>query len=440
MLADQPRYTFDRVVRLIITVLLLAAGLFLLRYLSSVLIPFAAAVVLAYLLNPIVNAFEQKTNRRWLAVLLTLAGVSVFGLGVVVAVVPMTINQVSRFQDNFGQLQADFAASLDTELAAYANATGPPSPRSTATDDSGASAPGAPSDDQAEAPAKSRLGWRELMAGWQQYRTAPPEVSRGQRLQALREGVSGTYIGDVVDSAVAFVGSDEFTEWTVGLAKQVAAGGWTVISFFANLVLGMTVLILVLIYLVFLLLDYPSYAKSWRASLPPKYRESLLGVFDEFEAVLRRCLRGQALVALAMGLLFSIGFTIIGLPLAIPLGLFIGALNMVPYLQTIGLVPALLLALMRAIENQSSIMASVLLMLAVFGAAQVIQDSVITPRIMGKVTGLRPITVLLGVFIWGKLLGFLGLLLAIPLTCLAIAYYRRVVLHASREEAEPTPS
>jgi predicted PurR-regulated permease PerM len=58
----------------------------------------------------------------------------------------------------------------------------------------------------------------------------------------------------------------------------------------------------------------------------------------------------------------------------------------------------------------------------------VIQDTQITPRVMGKATGLRPIAILLGVFVWGKLLGFLGLILAIPLTCLGIAYYRRYVL------------
>ena len=61
----------------------------------------------------------------------------------------------------------------------------------------------------------------------------------------------------------------------------------------------------------------------------------------------------------------------------------------------------------------------------------------ITPRIMGKATGLRPVAILLGLFIWGKLLGFLGLLLAIPLTCLGIAYYQRIVL---KNAPEPAPS
>ena len=118
------------------------------------------------------------------------------------------------------------------------------------------------------------------------------------------------------------------------------------------------------------------------------------------------------------------------------LGLFVGLLNMVPYLQTIGLVPGLLLALVRSVEQDSSFAVSILLVLLVFAVAQLIQDTLLTPRIMGRATGLRPVAILLGVFIWGKLLGFLGLLLAIPLTCLGIAYYERYVLQRSDKQPE----
>jgi predicted PurR-regulated permease PerM len=146
---------------------------------------------------------------------------------------------------------------------------------------------------------------------------------------------------------------------------------------------------------------------------------------------MRRYFRGQFIVALCVGILFSIGFSLIGLPMAVPFGLFIGALNMVPYLQIVGLVPAALLALVRSIDTGGSVMFSIVLVLLVFGVVQLLQDAVIVPRVMGKATGLRPVSILLGVFIWGKLLGFIGLILAIPLTCLGIAYYRRHVLAAA---------
>jgi predicted PurR-regulated permease PerM len=92
-------------------------------------------------------------------------------------------------------------------------------------------------------------------------------------------------------------------------------------------------------------------------------------------------------------------------------------------------VPATFLILLRAIEGDSSIFLSFGLYFAVVAVVQALQDTVVTPRVMGHATGLRPIAILLGVFIWGKLLGFLGLILAIPLTCLGIAYYRRYILH-----------
>jgi len=185
---------------------------------------------------------------------------------------------------------------------------------------------------------------------------------------------------------------------------------------------------------VFLLLDYPEYARTWSTFLPPPYRDTIVDFLAQFDIALRRYLRGQSVVALIVGALFAGGFVLIGLPMAIPLGLFVGLLNMVPYLQTVGLVPAILLAGLQAVEGDASFAVSVALTLAVFGVIQIIQDALITPRILGDATGLRPLAILLGVFIWGKLLGFLGLMLAIPLTCLGIAYYRRFVLdHAPQQ-------
>ncbi|MCH7859890.1 MAG: AI-2E family transporter [Candidatus Marinimicrobia bacterium] len=192
---------------------------------------------------------------------------------------------------------------------------------------------------------------------------------------------------------------------------------------------GLTGLIVVLLYLVFLLMDFPHYARIWPTFLPPNYRDSIVEFLVQFDTAMRRYFRGQAVVAMIVGVLFAIGFTIIGLPMAVPFGLFIGLLNMVPYLQTVGIVPGIALAGVRAIEGDSGFLISVLLVLAVFGVVQLFQDSLLTPRIMGKATGLRPVAILLGIFIWGKLLGFLGLILAIPLTCLGIAYYQRFILN-----------
>ncbi|UCC31044.1 MAG: AI-2E family transporter [Phycisphaerales bacterium] len=411
----ETQYTFDRVVRIILGAVTLVVVLALLRYLSDVLLPFAAAVVVAYLLNPLVTYLERKTKRRGAAVAITIIGLGIVGLVLAAIVLPLMIGQGRAFGDALGKLRDDWAMSV--ELSAE------PGDVSTETTDV--------SDTGTALIEKSATGWRELKEGWTQYRREAETLSRSERLANLREQISGTYIGDLLDRIIEYTKSEEFNKLLVDAAKRIAIGGWTVVAFVINLVLGLTGLIIVLLYLVFLLLDFPEYARTWKTFLPPQYRKGIVDFWDQFSMAMRRYFRGQAVVALSVGILLAAGFSFIGLPMAIPFGLFVGLLNMVPYLQMVGLVPAMLLAGMRAVEGDSSFIASVVLTLLVFAVVQVIQDAIITPRVMGKATGLRPVAILLGLFIWGKLLGFLGLLLAIPLTCLGIAYYRRyVLLHA----------
>lgn len=412
MTDTETQYTFDRVVRMVLSAATVVVVLVLLRYLSDVLLPFAAAVVLAYLLNPLVTYLERKTKRRGLAVAMAIGGLGIVGLAVVVIVVPLMIGQARHFGDALEKLRTDLASSADVAVEPAGESSIPA---------------GEPDSDQAVTP-KSATGWSELKEGWAEYRSDADNVERSERLANLRAAVSGTYVGDLLDRAVQYTESEQFNQLVVDSAKRLAVGGWTVVTFAVNLVLGLTGLIVVLLYLVFLLLDYPEYARTWTTFLPPQYRGTIVDFWAQFEIALRRYFRGQSVVALLTGAMFALGFTIMGLPMAVPFGLFLGLLNMVPYLQAIGLVPAMLLAGLRAVEGDSSFLVSVVLALLVFAVVQVIQDALITPRVMGKATGLRPVAILLGIFIWGKLLGFLGLLLAIPLTCLGIAYYRRYVL------------
>lgn len=426
MAETETRYTFDRVVRMVLSAATIVIVLVLLRYLSDVLLPFAVAVVLAYLLNPLVNVFERKTKRRGAAVTITIGGLGLVGMVLIALVIPLMVAQVSQFQHALEKLREDLTSSVTVPAVSPR-----PTPKDVKAEETA---------DESEAPVeKSATGLRELKEAWAQYRSDADKVSRSQRLAGLRERVGGTVVGDLLERGIQYTESDEFSALLVDTAKQLAVGGWTLVTFVVNLILGLTGLVIVLLYLVFLLLDYRSYARDWQTFLPPQYREQIVEFLDQFNIALRRYFRGQSVVAISVGILFAIGFTLIGLPMAIPLGLFVGLLNMVPYLQMVGLVPGLLLAGVRAIEGDSSFLVSVALVLLVFGVVQLIQDAFITPRVMGKATGLRPVAVLLGVFIWGKLLGFLGLLLAIPLTCLGIAYYRRYILLHSPEATKLPP-
>ena len=183
--------------------------------------------------------------------------------------------------------------------------------------------------------------------------------------------------------------------------------------------------LVIVLYVIFLLIDYDNIAKRWRDYLPPEMRDEVSGFVGEFIQATNRYFRSQALVACCIAVLFSIGFSIIGLPLAILMGIFIGLLNMVPYLQILGIIPCLLLAGLKALEQGDSFLGGLGIVILVFGVIQVIQESVLVPRIQGKAMGLSPAIILLSLSVWGKLLGSLGLIMALPLTCLGLTYYRR---------------
>ena len=143
---------------------------------------------------------------------------------------------------------------------------------------------------------------------------------------------------------------------------------------------------------------------------------------------MNRYFRGQALVALCVGILFCIGFLIIGFPMAIPMGLMMGALAMVPYLHFAGFIPIFILAAVKSAETGQSFWLIILLVIIIFTVVQIIEDGFLTPKIMGKVTGLSPAIILLSLSIWGSLLGILGMIIALPMTTILLSYYKNYVL------------
>ena len=216
---------------------------------------------------------------------------------------------------------------------------------------------------------------------------------------------------------------------------------WSLISESINLLFGFFTVFLILLYIVFILLDYESISEGWAHLMPKKYRKTVTGILNDVKDGMNRYFRGQALVALCVGILFSIGFLIIDFPLAIGLGLFIGALNMVPYLQIIGFVPTIMLAILKAADTGDNFWIIIASAAAVFIVVQIIQDGYLVPRIMGKITGLNPAIILLSLSIWGSLMGMLGMIIALPLTTLMLSYYQRFIINKERikyDEVETT--
>jgi predicted PurR-regulated permease PerM len=119
--------------------------------------------------------------------------------------------------------------------------------------------------------------------------------------------------------------------------------------------------------------------------------------------------------------------------MAIALGVFIGMLNMVPYMQLIGFIPTILLAIVKSADTGQNFWVIFLSALVVFAVVQVIQDTLLTPKIMGKVTGLNAAIILLSLSIWGSLLGVLGMIIALPMTTLLLNYYQKYIIKSHQE-------
>jgi predicted PurR-regulated permease PerM len=210
--------------------------------------------------------------------------------------------------------------------------------------------------------------------------------------------------------------------------KEIAPKLWYLLSNTFSIVFSVTIIFIILLYFVFILLDYEKISNGWIRLIPEKYRLFIQELAYDVESSMNRYFRGQSLVALCVGILLAIGFRIIGFPLAITLGLFIGVLNLIPYLQIIGLIPIVLLSLLKAAESNQEFWIIFGLALMVLVIVQCIQDLFLVPRIMGKAMGLNPAIILLSLSIWGSLLGFIGLIIALPLTTLCLSYYKRFIL------------
>lgn len=216
--------------------------------------------------------------------------------------------------------------------------------------------------------------------------------------------------------------------------KRLAPQLWDFINGSLDFVLGFAVVIIVFLYLIFILLDYEKMSAAWFAIIPPKYKTLITEIIFDLENGMNRYFRGQALIALIVGSLFIIGFSIIGLPLAIVMGLLIGLLNMVPYLKAVAIIPCLILGLLQSYETGQSYGSVLIGIAVVFILIQTIEDMLLTPKIMGKVTGLNPAVILLSLSVWGSLMGMVGLIIALPMTTLMISYYKRFVLDENNSE------
>lgn len=203
---------------------------------------------------------------------------------------------------------------------------------------------------------------------------------------------------------------------------------WNMLVSTANLVMSLVGAAFGALYLFFLLLDYDYYTTAWINWLPRAQRNFFRRLSEDLGHNMRGYFRGQALVALSNCVMFTLGFWIIGLPMPLGMGLFVGLISFIPYVQVVGFAPAAVLALMEMSDTGRSFWGLMALVLLVYIVVQVLQDTVFTPRIMGKIMGLSSAMVLLSLSIWSYMAGIIGLIIALPLTTIILAYYKRYIL------------
>ena len=220
----------------------------------------------------------------------------------------------------------------------------------------------------------------------------------------------------------------------IDTVKQGVPKIWAVIAQSFSILSSIFSLTMVVLYTLFILLDYEKISSGWIDMLPVRYRRFALQLVGDVTQGMNLYFRGQGCVALCVGVLFSIGFLIIDFPMAIGLGMFIGLLNMVPYLQLAGFVPTILLAVVKAADTGQSFWMIMLGALIVFAVVQIIQDTILTPKIMGHVMGLNSAIILLSLSIWGSLLGILGMIIALPMTTLLITYYQKYIINKNIQQ------
>lgn len=359
---DKP-FTFDRVIRIVGSVFLIAFGIYLIYILRDALLPFLVAWLIAYLLNPIVRFFQKtlRLKKRFVAVFVTF----VFVLSVVVlfavAITPMMEDEILQINNLISahEFQSLNIHGLPTSVTQFFG---------------------------------EKININSLRS----------VLTKESALDAMKEFLPT--LQSILSSSLSFI-------------------------------LSLAVVFVVILYLIFILLDYDKINKLWMDLIPPKHRPFISKLAVDVERSMNNYFRHQAIICLIVGVLFTLGFQIVGLPLAIILGLMIAVLHMVPYLHIFSIIPVVLLCWLKVSQTGQSFWALLGVVMLIYVVIQCIIDLFLIPKIMGKAMGLNPAIILLSLSIWGSLMGVVGMIIAIPLTTLFLSYYQNYLNTISDAEA-----
>ena len=351
--------TFDRVVRILAGVAIAVCAGLLVNYLRNVLLPFALACMIAYLLDPLVNYNMKllKLKGRGFASLLTLFEVTLILAVLCYCFVPSIVKELNHLNHLIRNRSGDSPIPF-----------------------------------------------------------IPPELAATIRQWVENFNLEG------------FIKSSHF--------MTLLNSGTSLLSATVDILLHTLEWLLTFIYVIFILIDYPSVMRGFRMLVPHKYRHTVYRIEDDIKDNMNRYFRSQAVIALCAAVFYCIGFSIVGIPLAIVLGITVGVLYMIPYFQYVTLIPVAIVCLIDSSTGGAQFWPELGACLLVYLVSQCICDYILTPKIMGKSMGLNPAIILLSLSVWGTLLGILGMIIALPATALLLSYYQRYVIGGSEADNE----
>lgn len=196
----------------------------------------------------------------------------------------------------------------------------------------------------------------------------------------------------------------------------------TMFTGLANFIVGVLNIVLVPVLLFYLLRDFDTLRERFYDLLPPHWRPVVADWLGEVDHAVGGFLRGQLTIALILAVLYAIGLALMGVPLGALIGIISGLANLVPYMSiVVGLLPALLLFVL----SDAPSFGGVLVLLLIYVGGQLLEGLYLSPRIMGRETGLHPVVVMLGILVGGSLFGLLGIVLAVPATAVLQVILRR---------------
>lgn len=354
-------YNLDKIVKSVIFLSVIFSIVWFLRYISDALLPFIIALILAYIINPFVLFFQNKLKIRNRVSSVVLSLLSIFTL--LSIILSFAIPKMIKDINYFFQLLNKFIndSNIKNKITEY----------------------------------------------------IPSNI-----IEQINSFIKNGELLNYLNVSNINQGFNIFTNKILPILSNIFSNS-------VNIIFSSFGIIVIFLYLIFLLIEYEDIQNNWKKLIPIKYRENFVNITEDIVNAMNKYFKAQFQIAFLIGILFAIGFTLIGLPMGLVIGLSIGIMNVIPYMQLLGIFPVIFVALMHSLETGKNFWWILFLVALVFIIVQAIQDMYIYPKIMSNVTGLSSSIILLSLAIWGKILGFLGLIIAVPLTYIVINYYKK---------------